>query len=82
MRIKTNFQAVALTIKKNEGREGRNYYQVSFDQEGECGTLPLTEDAYNSIAASFKRYTPASFIAEFSDQYKTFRITGISQGRI
>ena len=82
MRTKINFQAVALSIKETEGSEGRKFYQVSIDQDGEAGTLPLTEEAYHVISGSFKKYSPSVFTGEYNDQYKSLRITGIQQGRI
>ena len=77
MKIFNQFVAYGLYVKMNTGKEGNKFYQVSLDQDGECGTLPMTEDAYLSIEKSFARFKPYQFQAEYNDSFKSFRITGI-----
>lgn len=80
MKLKTSLTVVGLSLKENEGKEGNKFYQISVDQDGEAGVLPMTEEAYKSIAGTFKKYVPTSLIVEYNDQYKNFRVIGISQG--
>lgn len=79
MKNKLQMSAIGLSIKKTEGREGRMFYQISIDQDGEAGTLPLTEDAFNIISGSFKRYAPVTLTCEYNDQYKSLRVIGVKQ---
>lgn len=72
--------AVLLNLKEVDGREGRKYYQVSVDQDGEAGSMPITEQAYLDNKSIFKKYSPCTLTCEFNDQYKTCRVIALSQG--
>ena len=80
MRLKVNMSVVGLCLKENEGKEGRKFYQISIDQDGEAGTLPITEEVYNNSKSTFKRYAPCTLTCEYNDQFKNFRVVGLSQG--
>lgn len=79
MNIRFQLSAIGLSIKENEGKEGRKFYQISIDQDGEAGSLPVSEEAYKSISATFKKYTPVTLSCIYNDQYKTVRVIGIGQ---
>lgn len=79
MKNKLMMSCIGLSIKENEGREGRKFYQISIDQDGEAGTIALTEDAYNMVKGTFKKYSPVTLTVEYNDQYKTLRCIGIKQ---
>ena len=79
MKTKVMMSAIGLSIKENEGTDGKKFYKMSIDQDGEAGSLSMSEEAYKMIAASFKKYSPVSLTCEFNDQYKTLRIIGVSQ---
>ena len=51
MNIRFQLSAIGLSIKENEGKEGRKFYQISIDQEGEAGSLPVSEEAYKRISS-------------------------------
>ena len=80
MKLKTTISVIGLSLKENESKDGRKFYQISVDQDGEAGSLPLSEDAYNSIKTTFKRFSPYDLITEYNDQYKSLRVTGIKAG--
>lgn len=75
MKIVTTFNALVINTKsteytrKSDGKESM-MYQISFDQNGECGTVSCTEEVVKSVA----RLTDCELTAEYNDQYKTFRI--------
>ena len=71
---------ISLSLKEQESKDGRKYYQISIDQDGEAGSLPMSEDAFLSCKNTFKKYSPCTLQCEFNDQYKTMRVIGIKQG--
>lgn len=79
MNLKFQMSAIGLSLKENEGKEGKKFYQISIDQDGEAGVLPVTEEAYKNIAATFKKYTPVTLSCIYNDQYKSLRVSGIGQ---
>ena len=79
MKNKLMMSCIGLSIKENEGREGRKFYQISIDQDGEAGIIPLTEDAYNLVKGTFKKYSPCTLTLEYNDQYKTLRCLAVKQ---
>lgn len=80
MKTKVNFSAVGLSVKEETGKDGSKFYKMSIDQDGEAGTLSMTEDAYKSISGIFQKYKPVNISAEFNDQYKSLRIIACTQG--
>ena len=82
MKIKFTINAIGLSLKENIGKEDKKYYQISIDQDGEAGTLPLSEEAYKSASPTFKKYSPVTLHCEYNDGYKTVRVLSLSQGRI
>lgn len=81
MRVKFNLSCIGLSLKENIGKDDRRFYQISIDQDGEAGTLPLSEECYKNIAPTFKKYNPCSLVCEYNDNYKTVRVIGVTQGR-
>lgn len=79
MKVRMSFSCIGLSIKETEGKDGKKFHQISIDQEGEAGTLPITEDCYRSLAGTFKKYSPCSITAEWNDQYKYMRVIAVSQ---
>ena len=55
MKTKVMMSAVGLSLKVNEGKNG-TFYQVSIDQDGEAGSLSMTEDAFVFIFSSLLSY--------------------------
>lgn len=82
MKIKFTMQAIGLSMKENVGKEDRKFYQISIDQDGEAGVLPLAEEVYKQHSATFKKYSPVSLTCEYNDNYKTCRVIGLSQGAL
>lgn len=80
MKNKLLLNCIGLSIKETEGKDGRKFYQISIDQDGEAGTLPMNEDTYLNIKGVFKRYTPCSLTCEYNDQYRSLRVIGFKQG--
>ena len=80
MKVKFNMVAIGLSLKEVEGREGRKYYQISIDQDGEAGSMAITEQAYLDNKGIFKKYSPCTLTCEYNDQYKTCRVLALSQG--
>lgn len=80
MRLKLTMQVIGLSLRENE-RDGKKFYQMSIDQDGEAGSLPVTNEAYQKIAGTFRKYAPTQITCEYSDQYKYMRVTDIVQGR-
>ena len=81
MKVKLVMSAVGLSLKENVGKDDRKFYQISIDQDGEAGTLPITEDVYKLNSATFKKYSPVTLTVEYNDQYKTCRVVALSPGR-
>lgn len=79
MKTKVVMSCIGLSLKETEGKNGK-FYQISIDQDGEAGSLPMTEEAYKIIAPVFKKYNPCSLTCEYNDQYKYLRVIGCSQG--
>lgn len=80
MKTKVTFNAVALSLKEETGKDGGKFYRMSIDQDGEAGTLPMTEESYKGIVGIFQKYKPVTINAEYNDQYKSMRIISCSQG--
>ena len=70
---------IGLSIKETDGNDGRKFYRMSIDQDGEAGNISMSEEAYKSIQNTFKKYSPVTLSCEYNDQYKTMRIVGASQ---
>lgn len=81
MKTKMVMSAIALSMKETDGKDGKKFYQLSIDQDGEAGTLPITEEVYKNNSATFKKYSPVSLTLEYNDQYKYLRVIGLQQGR-
>ena len=79
MKIKFQLNAIGLSLKATEGKDGKQFYQISIDQEGEAGSLPITDEVYKVNSATFKKYSPVSLMCEYNDQYKYCRVIGLSQ---
>ena len=80
MKTKVIINAVALSLKEDQGKDGGKFYKISIDQDGEAGTLSISEEAYKSLQPSFLKYKPITLTAEFNDQYKSLRVISASQG--
>lgn len=80
MKTKVTFNAIGLSLKEESGKDGGKFYKIAIDQDGEAGTLSMTEDAYKGIVQNFQKYKPTNFVAEFNDQYKSLRVIGVNQG--
>lgn len=80
MKLRLSMSVIGLSLKENE-RDGKKFYQMSIDQDGEAGSMAITEDAYKKIAGTFRRFSPCNVVCEYSDQYKYMRIVDIVQGR-
>lgn len=78
MKTKLSMNCIGLSLKDNVSKEGRHFYQMSVDQEGEAGTIAMTEECYLSIKDTFKKYSPVGLTVEYNDQYKSFRILACS----
>ena len=75
MKLKVNFKGVAINKKEEKSRDGqKTYYRMSIDQDGEAGTVGITEDIFNQVER-FKEY---DFVGEYNDMYKSFRIIGVA----
>ena len=81
MRIKFNLSCIALSLKENVTKDDRKFYQISIDQDGEAGTLPISEEAYKMNSSTFKKYSPCTLVCEYNDSYKNIRVIGLNQGR-
>lgn len=82
MKVRMVAQAIGLSMKQTEGKNGNKFYQLSIDQDGEAGVLPITEEMYNLNSTTFKKYSPVSLTLEYNDQYKYLRCVGLSQGKL
>lgn len=81
MKNKLKMSAIGLSLKVNESKDGKHYYQISIDQDGEAGSLPISEECYLGVKDIFKKYSPVNLDCEYNDQYKTLRVIGISPMR-
>ena len=82
MKIKFNVSAIGLSLKETEGKDGKKFHQISIDQDGEAGSIPLTEEAYKLHSSTFKKYSPVTLTCEYNDQYKYCRVIGLNQGAV
>ena len=82
MKTKMMLSAIGLSMKETDGKDGKKFYQLSIDQDGEAGTLPITEEVYKNNSPTFKKYSPVTLTVEYNDQYKYLRVIGLSQGRV
>ena len=74
MKTKVVFNAVALSLKENIGKNGNKYYQISIDQDGEAGTIGITEEVYLGLKDNLVKYKPYQFTGEFNDSYGSMRV--------
>lgn len=81
MKNKLKMSAIGLSLKVNDGKDGKHYYQISIDQDGEAGSLPITEECYVSAKDVFKKYSPVNLECEYNDQYKSLRVLSITPMR-
>lgn len=78
MRLVVQFVAVALSVKENEFERDGNvnkYYQVSLDQDGECGTLSCTDEVF---AKGIEKYKPYVFNCQFDSNNNRLRVVGMT----
>ena len=80
MKVKATLNAIGLSMKEQTGKDDKKFYQISIDQDGEAGSLPITDEVYKTHSAVFKKYSPVTLTVEFNDQYKYMRVIGLSQG--
>lgn len=80
MKVKFSLSAIGLSLKENKTKDDRSFYQISIDQDGEAGVLPLSEEAYKLASPTFKKYSPVNLTCEYNDQYKSLRVLSLSQG--
>lgn len=80
MKIRSTLNAVGLNIKEEKGKDGNSFYKISVDQDGECGTLSMSEDAYKLVEKTFRKYSPVTLTVEYNDQYKNMRVLAVKQG--
>lgn len=76
MNINVEFNGVFLGAKKNETKNGV-YFNVSVECDGDCCSLPCTEEVYKSVGAVDK-YTPKLFDAVYNTNYKNIRVVGLA----
>ena len=81
MKTKLKMSCIGLSLKDNESKDGKHYYQLSIDQDGEAGSLPISEECYLNVKDVFKKYSPVSLDCEFNDQYKSLRVLNITPMR-
>lgn len=82
MKLSFNLSCIGLSMKENDGKDGKKFYQISIDQEGEAGVLPMTDEVYKMHSATFKKFSPVTLKCEYNDQYKYLRVTGLTQGAL
>ena len=76
MKLESTMKAQVIAMGTEQSRDGKTtYYRIAILQGMETGKLGCPEDVYNKIEKG-KEYT---FITQFNDEYKSFRITGLIQ---
>lgn len=56
---------------------GRKSYKLTILQNGEAGSVPCTEDAYNMLGSVNNQFVDIHAALEYNDTYKSLRVTGI-----
>lgn len=82
MKLKMNIYNAIIINAKSEEYEKKDktkgvMYKVSFDCDGECGTMNATEDVVKVLDGY--KYKPADMVAEYNDQYGSIRIVSAQQ---
>lgn len=78
MKIKVNFKAVVINVVAREGKEGRMFYQISLDCDGDAGSLGCTEDVYKAFCDGyFKKYTECQIHAQINLQFQSLRVLAV-----
>ncbi len=79
--MKLQFDAIPVSTGFREGKDGKKYYNVSVDSDGEILTFDASEEVHNSI----QKYRPARFVANYMKgeyqgrTYTRFTVISISQ---
>lgn len=79
MKIRMDFEATVINAKSEEyvkknGEKGV-LHSISFDADGECGTINCLEDVV--APAQNLKFKRAVLTAEYNDQYRSFRILAL-----
>lgn len=84
MKIITTFNALVINAKsteyaKKDGTKGL-LHSISFDQNGECGTVNCTEEVVKSALSN--RLKDCVLEGEYNDQYRNFRILSLKPSAV
>lgn len=71
MKLRTKFKGTVINKKEEQSKDGSKvYYKMSIDQEGEAGTVSITQEVYEKVE-KFKEF---EMLGEYNDMYKSFRV--------
>ena len=72
MKIKCEVSLLVMCKNEKVGADGKSkYYNLAVLADGgEAGNVSCNEDVYNLVSIG----TPQRFLAEFNEQYKSFRL--------
>ena len=79
--MKLEFNAIPVSVGKREAANGKLYYSISVDSEGELLTFDTNEEVFNGV----KKYVPAHFCANYMKgeyqgrTYTRFTVVSMSQ---
>ena len=79
--MKLQFDAIPVSVGEREGKDGKKYYSISVDSDGEI----LTFDTLEEVARSVQKYRPAHFTANYMKgeyqgrTYTRFRVVSLVQ---
>ena len=76
MKLESTMKAEVIAKSSDKSKDGQTtYYRLTILQGSESGKLSCAQDVYDKVE-NRKEYT---FITQFNDEYKSFRITGLIQ---
>lgn len=61
--MKVNFNAIPITVNVRTGKNGKSYYDVTLEQDGEVMTLGANESIFGAI--SNLKYKPCSCVGSY-----------------
>ena len=59
--MKFEFEAVAISVGNRQGKDGKSYYHINFDQDGEVCTFDCLEE----VSKTVEKYKPYHFTGSY-----------------
>lgn len=74
MKFGTSGIATVLNLKENVMNDGRKFYKMAIEQDGEAGSISCTEEVFKTSIEKYKEY---ALHVIYDDKYSNLKCVGI-----